>query len=547
MKKERIFSVRSEQVEELRQRLGQRHLLESDWDLLDGLLLFLFRVLRSAEEMRLSLRRLQKLLFGKKTEKSPRGPEDPPPGDDEGPSPGSPTGAGPGPPASDSSSRREQNHSEPSRPRGHGRMSASDYLAAETIPCSHPNFEAQPACPRCGKGTLCRLRDPAVEIRILGSPVLTAKQYQLERLRCSGCGAVLTAPLPPDAPREKYDARAKVLMALLKYGYGMPFYRLGQLQGHLGVPLPPATQWQLVEEVANTVFPVYRALKQMASQAKVLYADDSPIRILSLMAENQGEPGPERRGMRTTALIADLGEHSIYLYESGRKHAGDHLGDLLERRPPDLAPPIQMTDALASNTRHGFPVHVTHCLLHGRRLFFEIQDFFPEICGRVIDDIAKIYHFEDLAQKQGLNPDQKLAFHQQHSGPVLERLKSWLEEQWNQKQMEPNSSLGKATRYLLGHWEPLTGFLRIPGAPLDNNVSEQSLKLPILNRKNSYFFKTQNGADVGSVLMSLIQTAIQAGANPVEYLVTLLEHSRQIRQEPQLWLPWNYSPQKAAA
>ena len=66
MKKEQIFSVRSEEVEDLRERLKQRHLLDSDWDLLDGLLIFLFRIMQSAEEMRISLRRLQNLLFGKK-------------------------------------------------------------------------------------------------------------------------------------------------------------------------------------------------------------------------------------------------------------------------------------------------------------------------------------------------------------------------------------------------------------------------------------------------------------------------------------------------
>jgi transposase len=548
MKKERIFSIRSEQLEGLRQRLQQRHLLDSDWDLLDGVLIFLFRILRSAEEMRISLGRLQNLLFGKKTENSHRNKQDPPPGDDdEDPSGGSPTGAGPDTAGSGSTSRQDQNRSEKHRPSGHGRMGASAYLAARTIHCSHPDLQAKQPCPCCRKGTLYLLRDPSIEIRIIGSPVLTAREYERERLRCSSCGAVLTAPLPADAPLEKYDARAKVLLAVLKYGYGMPFYRLGQLQGHLGVPLPPATQWQLVEEVANAVFPIYRTLKQMASQAEVLYADDSPIRILSLMAENEREPEPERKGRRTTVLIADLGEHSIYLYESGRQHAGDHLGDLLQRRPRDLAPPIQMTDALASNTSHPFQVIVTHCLLPARRLFFEIKDFFPELCRRVIEDIAQIYHFEDLAKKQGLNPDQRLAFHQQHSGPVLEGLKSWLEEQWDQKQIEPNSSLGKATRYLLGHWEQLTGFLRIPAAPLDNNPSEHSLKLAILNRKNSYFFKTQNGADVGSVLMSLIKTAIEAGANPVEYRVTLLEQARQVRKEPQLWLPWNYGEQRAAA
>jgi hypothetical protein len=547
MKKEQIFSIRSEQVEDLRERLKQHRLLDSDWDLLDGLLIFLFRILRSAEEMRISLRRLQNLLFGKKTEKSRRGRPDPPPGDDDDPSPGSATGSELDTPLSGSTSSQDQNRSEKNRPSGHGRMGASAYLAARTIHCSHPDLQAKQPCPCCRNGTLYLLRDPSIEIRILGSPVLSAKEYELERLRCSSCGAVLTAPLPADAPLEKYDARAKVLVAVLKYGYGMPFYRLGQLQAHLRVPLPPATQWQLVEEVANAIFPVYRTLKQMASHADVLYADDSPIRILSLMAENEREPEPERKGMRTTVLIADLGEHSIYLYESGRKHAGDNLGDLLERRPRDLAPPIQMTDALASNTSHSFKVIVTHCLLHARRLFFEIKDFFPEVCGRVLDDIGQVYHFEDLAKEQNLNPGERLAFHQQHSGPVTEALKSWLEAQWDQKQVEPNSSLGKATRYLLGHWEQLTGFLKIPAAPLDNNPSEHSLKLPILNRKNSYFFKTQNGADVGSVLMSLIKTAIEAEVNPVEYLVTLLEQARQVRKEPQRWLPWNYSEQRAAA
>jgi transposase len=253
---------------------------------------------------------VENLLFGKKTEKSPCSRPDSLPGDDDDPSPGSPAGSKPSAQTSDGSSRKDPVPSEENRSSGHGRLGASAYLAAEIIPCSHPDFQTQQLCPRCRKGTLYRLRDPSIEIRIVGSPLLTAKQYQLERLRCSSCGTVLMAPLPADASREKYDARAKALLAVLKYGYGMPFYRLGQLQGHLGVPLPPTTQWQLVEEVANAVFPLYRVLQQMASQAGILYADDSPIRILSLMAENQRELELPRKGMRTTVVIADLGDHS---------------------------------------------------------------------------------------------------------------------------------------------------------------------------------------------------------------------------------------------
>jgi hypothetical protein len=151
-----------------------------------------------------------------------------------------------------------------------------------------------------------------------------------------------------------------------------------------------------------------------------------------------------------------------------------------------------------------------------------------------------------MAKAQNLDPDQRLAFHQQHSGPILEALKSWLEEQWDRKEIEPNSSLGKATSYLLGHWKKLTGFLRIPGSPIDNNKAERALKTPILNRKNAYYFKTLSGAAVASVLMSLIRTCTEAGGNPIEYLVSLLKHSRQVKKSPQHWLPWNYTRQLAA-
>jgi hypothetical protein len=546
MKKEQVFSIRSEQVEDLRERLKQRHLLDSDWDLLDGLLIFLFRILQSAEEMRISLRRLQNLLFGKKTEKSHRDKQDPPPGDDDNPSRESPTGSEPDTPDSASTSSQDQSYSEKKRPPGHGRMGADVYQQAETISCRHAELCRGQACPHCQKGTLYLLRNPSVEIRIVGQAPLSAQRYELERLRCSACGEILAASLPPEAGTEKYDERAKATVAVLKYAAGMPFNRLGNLESHLGVPLPATTQWELVEEVANAVFPVYRQLKELASQAGLFYADDTSIRILSLMRENQQIPEPERKGMRTTAVVAELGDHSIHLYESGRSHAGENLEELLRRRPEGLPLPIQMTDALASNTSHSVPIQSVFCLAHGRRRFHEIREFFPEVCQRVIEDIGRVYHVDSMAKAQNLDPDQRLAFHQQHSGPILEALKSWLEEQWDRKEIEPNSSLGKATSYLLGHWKKLTGFLRIPGSPIDNNKAERALKTPILNRKNAYYFKTLSGAAVASVLMSLIRTCTEAGGNPIEYLVSLLKHSRQVKKSPQHWLPWNYTRQLAA-
>jgi hypothetical protein len=78
----------------------------------------------------------------------------------------------------------------------------------------------------------------------------------------------------------------------------------------------------------------------------------------------------------------------------------------------------------------------------------------------------------------------------------MERLHMWLDAQFDERRVEPNSGLGQAISYLLKHWNRLTLFLRQPGAPLDNNICERALKKSILHRKNSLFYKTRNGARI---------------------------------------------------
>jgi hypothetical protein len=178
--------------------------------------------------------------------------------------------------------------------------------------------------------------------------------------------------------------------------------------------------------------------------------------------------------------------------------------------------------------------------VHARRQFFEIKDFYPQECAPVLEAIRRLYQHEAEIQRRSLDDTARLNYHQQHSQPVLEQMKQWLIEQQEQRLIEPNSPLGKAVAYLKTHWDGLMGFCRHVGAPLDNNPVERILKLPILLRKNAYFFKTSHGADVGSLLMSLIKTATQSEVNPFSYLHALVEHRQELRRNPALWLPWNY-------
>jgi hypothetical protein len=122
----------------------------------------------------------------------------------------------------------------------------------------------------------------------------------------------------------------------------------------------------------------------------------------------------------------------------------------------------------------------------------------------------------------------------------MDKLKQWLETQEADRLVEPNSSLGKAIAYLLGHWETLTRFLSVPGAPLDNNMVERALKLFIRQRKNSLFYATEHSAYIASVLTSLIATCLYAGVNALEYLVALQEHRAEVFAAPEAWLPWTY-------
>jgi hypothetical protein len=287
----------------------------------------------------------------------------------------------------------------------------------------------------------------------------------------------------------------KVNLALAHYHLGLPFKRIESFQALVGMPLPDATQWELVEQVADSAYPVYEYLKKLGANQPLVYQDDTGARVLSLIRENRTEPAPPRTGMYTTVLLFE-GEHSICLYVSGRRHAGENLDAILAQRDPDLPPMQRMSDALAANTsgQHKHKTLDTHCIVHGRRQFVDLVSFFPEQCTKVIDAIAELYKHEAHCKAHALTPNQRLAYHQQHSRKVMDELKAWMQQQFAERCVEPNSRLGAAFNYLLKRWDSLTRFLEVPGAPLDNNAAERALKMILRLRKNSLFYANAHGA-----------------------------------------------------
>lgn len=489
--------------------------------------------------------RLRKLLFGAKTEKTD-------------------AVLGKTPESSNSPTQQEDAKDEPSDegtsrqerppPPGHGRNGASAYHGAKKVDVPHPTLQPGDPCPDCGRGTVYGMRRPGVLVRLIGQAPVQATVYRLQKLRCHLCGKVFTAPAPEGIGPEKFDATVGSVIALLRYGSGMPFNRLGGLQGRMGVPLPASTQWDIVHETAEHAAAAYGELLRQAAQGDVVYNDDTSTRILELMgnrarqralaetADDSAERGTssQRTGLYTSGIVSTRQGRRIALFFSGRKHAGENLTDLLMRRAKDLGPPIQMCDALSRNLPKELETIVANCLAHGRRQFVDVIEQFPDECRYVLEALKVIYRNDAIARERNLSPQARLQFHQANSGPTMDQLKAWLARQFDERLVEPNSSLGGAIRYLQRHWEKLTLFLRVPGAPLDNNTAERALKKAILHRRNSLFYRTENGARVGDLFMSLIYTCELCGANPLDYLTELQRHATDVADNPHCWMPWNY-------
>jgi len=229
------------------------------------------------ENKAITIDRLRKILFGSSSEKT----RDVLPA--AGPAPAAPT---PDPPPT---AEPEGMEPVPSKCPGHGRNGAKAYKGAVKIPVAHESLKSGDPCPECKKGKVYEVAQPGVLVRITGQAPVQAKVYELQKLRCNLCGKVLTAPAPEGIGAEKYDATSASMIALLKYGSGLPFHRLEGLQESLGVPLPASTQWDIVSEAAKIVAPAYEELVRQAAQGEILHNDDTTMRILGFTGETEAE------------------------------------------------------------------------------------------------------------------------------------------------------------------------------------------------------------------------------------------------------------------
>jgi len=490
-----LIDMEARQLQDMLRRAERREFIDEDYDTVQVLGQSYAYLINTLQGKDISVRRLRKLLFGAKTEKTAdvlagvgdaessseesseelsEEPSEEPSGGPSKESSGESSGSG----------SESQGQAPGSSRKGHGRNGAAAYTGAEQIEVPHALLRPGDPCPACLRGTLYETGRPRVLLRLTGQSPIDATVYRLQQLRCNPCGKLYTASPPPGVGAEKYDATTAVMIALLKYGHGMPMYRLDGLQQSLGIPLPASTQWDILEAQAGQFEAVHDELLNQAAQGEVQYNDDTTARILEHMGErarqrasagtadsSAGEnDAASRKGLFTSGIVSTGEGRRIALFFSGHRHAGENLSEVLRRRAEELAPPIQMCDALSRNLPGELKTILANCLAHARRRFVDVVENFPEPCRYVLEALKEVYHNDAVARQRKLSPADRLQLHQRESGPTMDRLHAWLTEQFDRRAVEPNSSLGGAMRYMLKHWNELTLFLREPGAPLDNNI-----------------------------------------------------------------------------
>jgi len=448
--------------------------------------------------------------------------------------------------------------------KGHGRNGASAYWAAKEVFHTLEVGVIGAVCAVCRLAKMSRYREKVI-IRIVGQPLFGAEKHHHEQGRCRGCGHIVRAQgstfvhdgLGSDYVR--YDWSACAMLMVMHYFGGAPFKRIESLHQGWGVPIADANQWELVNAGDDLLLPLYRALEQHAIQKATNFRiDDTGSVVIALKKQIDAEIGAleslgestkgVRTGVNATGLYWETPNGPVILFYTGRHHAGEIVDQVLRRRLLSSPKLVKCTDGASKNFDHEHADRLVEstCNAHALLKFRDIKDKYPAEyaeAGRVYN---LVFDNDDKAKALGLNAVERMLYHRQHSMPLMLQLNQMCEEKITSKLVEPNSPLWEPLTFVVNQWERLTRFCEVPGVPLDTNLVEQALIMPVRYLAGSFNYQTEDGALVGDHAMSLIATARANDVEPVAYLTECLRCREDLAKRPQHYLPWVYRERRTA-
>lgn len=463
---------------------------------------------------------------------------------------------------SSSSSSESTEDSTSAKPRkGHGRNGAGAYAHATHFVHALLAGVLGTLCEACGMGPMSRYRDKLIVV-VKGQPLFDAEIHHFEQARCRLCGAIIQADgmaavmAGLGSSYITYAWSACALLLVMHYFAGLPFKRMEFLQAGWGIPMSDANQWSLADASADLLFPLYKAFERHGvNHATALRIDDTGSMITEVRREIRGEiaalealgesTNDVRTGINATGVYLETEQGKVLLFFTGRHHAGEIIDQILKHRRTERqnnAKLVKVSDAASKNFAHTHHDELEEavCNAHAYLKFRAVKDRHPEEHSLAGEVYKKVFDNDDVAKAEGMSALERMRYHRDHSLPEMKRLKKMCCEKLETKLVEPNAPLWEPLTFILNQWERLTKFCEVPGVPLDTNVVEQMLIIPVRYLAGSFNYKTQNGADVGDRHMSLIATANAHGIEPVAYLTECLKNHEDLAERPEHYLPWVY-------
>lgn len=459
-----------------------------------------------------------------------------------------------------SSSRAEdQTGAGKSKRKGHGRHGAGAFVNAKHIFHALLTGVIGAVCEACGIGRMSPYRDKLI-VRVKGQPLFDAAIHHFEQVRCRLCGAITTADGMAAVTAGgfgssyiTYDWSACAMLVVMHYFAGVPFKRLESLQAGWGIPMPDANQWTVADGSADLLLPLYKALeKHGVNNATALRIDDTGSMVIDVRREIRAEvaalealgssTNDVRTGINATGVYLETEQGKVLLFFTGRHHAGEIIDRILAHRHAAQNKLVKVSDAASKNFSHGHHDELEEavCNAHAYLKFRAVKDRHPEEYGLAGEVYDKVFDNDDVAEARGMSPHERMRYHREHSLPELKRLKNMCRDKLESKLVEPNAPLWEPLTFIINQWDRLTKFCEVPSVPLDTNVVEQMLIIPVRYLAASFNYKTQNGAEVGDLHMSLIATANANGVEPVAYLTECLDNHEDLAERPEHYLPWVY-------
>ncbi len=317
----------------------------------------------------------------------------------------------------------------------------------------------------------------------------------------------MAAPPVPPRPVTGGIAGAGLVsfVVVSKFADHLPLYRLEDLLFRHGVTLSRSTLCDWVRNAADLLKPLADLQRTRVLQADLIWTDDTFVTALS-----EDKPGSTKARFWTYIGGAEA-PYSVYDFTMSRERDGPATF-LKDYRGYLQADAYGGYDGIYMGSE-GAIVEVA-CWAHARRKFFEARPNAPAAANRVLEWVRQLYDIEDRGR--ALAVEDRRALRQRESVPLLDRIDAYLDEL--KPRALPKSALGKAVTYAMNQRAALRRYVEDGRLTIDNNVSERTVRLQAIGRKNWLFLGSEAAGPRAAVLFTILAGAKRHRLEPWVYL-----------------------------